>query len=162
MSEPLLWYCKYFSELSTNELYDILKLRIDVFVVEQTCYYPDIDLHDKNPNTLHLFAYYHDESTRENKVIAAYLRILPKDTSYTDYISIGRVVVAPEHRGKKLGHLLMEKALTTCESYFPIQSIKISAQAHLEKYYQTYGFTRISDIYLEDNIPHIAMLSTSL
>lgn len=162
MPQQLLWLTKQFSSLTTDELYDILKLRIDVFVVEQACYYPELDEHDRHPDTVHLFAYSTHKIKSNNHPIAGYLRILPKNTSYSDYISIGRVVVAPEHRRKKLGHLLMEKALTTCESYFHNQSIKISAQAHLERYYQTYGFTRISDTYLEDNIPHIAMLRASL
>jgi len=151
MSQHLTWYTKSFSSLTTNELYDILKLRIDVFVVEQKCYYPEIDEHDKHPETLHVFAY-------TNNTIAAYLRILPKGTSYNNYISLGRVVVAPASRKLKLGHLLMEKALTTCKQHFSKQNIKISAQEHLEKYYQTHGFTRDSAMYLEDNIPHISML----
>lgn len=158
MQPELMWDKKTFTSLTTNELYDILKLRIDIFVVEQACYYPDLDEHDRHSDTVHLFAYSLNEIKHNNNVIAAYLRILPKDTIYTDYISIGRVVIAPEYRGQKLGHLLMKKALKACEENFPGESIKISAQAHLENYYQAYGFNRISDIYLEDNIPHIAML----
>lgn len=153
-TKDLLWFTKNFDSLSTSEFFDILKLRIDVFVVEQTCYYPELDAHDKNPNTLHYYAY----STSENKEIAAYLRILPKGTTYKDYISIGRVVVAPSYRGIKLGHSLLKNALDVCNKHFPNQSIKISAQEHLEAYYQHYGFVTVSEMYLEDNIPHISMV----
>lgn len=155
MSDNYQWYTNGFSTLTTHELYDIFKLRIDVFVVEQTCYYPDIDEHDKHSETLHLCAY---GDNNASNTLAAYLRILSKGTSYKDHISIGRVVVAPTFRGKKLGHLLLKKALEICNKIFPQQSIKISAQAHLEAYYQGYGFVRVSELYLEDNIPHISML----
>ena len=158
MSNMYQWHTKGFSALSTNELYDILKLRIDVFVVEQTCYYPEIDGHDNHPETLHYFAYKNNSTNNASNTLAAYLRILPKGTSYDNYISMGRVVVAQEFRGEKLGHLLLKNALDVCKKDFPHQTIKISAQEHLEKYYQGYGFVRSSDMYLEDNIPHIAML----
>ena len=158
MSDNYQWHTKSFATLTTNQLYDIFKLRIDVFVVEQTCYYPDIDEHDKHPETLHFFAYVKSNIDDSSTTLAAYLRILPKGTSYKNYISIGRVVVAPTCRGKKLGHQLLQKALDACNKHFPKQDIKISAQEHLEKYYQGYGFVRISDMYLEDNIPHISML----
>lgn len=148
------WQTKKFDALSTIEFFDILKLRIDVFVVEQTCFYPELDEHDKNPNTLHYYAY----SNKQKNEIAAYLRILPKETTYQDYISIGRVVVSPSYRGLKLGHTLLQNALEVCNKHFPNESIKISAQEHLEGYYKQYGFVKVSDMYLEDNIPHISML----
>lgn len=147
------WENKTFSDLSSHELYDLLKLRIDVFVVEQTCYYPDLDDLDRHANTLHLFCYRNDK-------MAAYLRILPRTLSYADYISIGRVVVAPQSRGIGLGHELIITALKACEQYFPNEPIKISAQEHLEQYYNQHGFDRVTDMYLEDNIPHIGMVKT--
>lgn len=147
----ITWHIKTFQQLTTNELYDILKLRIDVFVVEQACPYPDLDNLDKHPKTLHLFGY-HD------KKIVSYLRVLPENTSYTEYISIGRVVISEDVRGKRLGHLMLEKALEVCELTYQNKPIKISAQAHLEGYYQQHGFKRVTDIYLEDNIPHVAMI----
>jgi len=154
MSTHTQWHSTHFSELTTDQLYDIFKLRIDVFVVEQTCYYPEIDEHDKNPNTLHFYAY----SNEAPKCLIAYLRILPQGTTYPNHISIGRVVVNSEFRRKNIGHQLMQNALKACDKHFPNQPIKISAQEHLESYYQHYGFIRTSDMYLEDNIPHIAMI----
>jgi ElaA protein len=145
------WQIKHFSSLSIDELYEILKLRIDVFVVEQCCYYPDIDGIDRHKDTLHVFCY-------QQGKIASYLRILAKGQSYDDYIAIGRVIVAEHARATGLGHKLMIKALTVCQQYFPEQQIKISAQEHLENFYNQHGFERTSAMYLEDNIPHIAML----
>lgn len=150
-TSEVTWYCKSFSSLNTTELYDFLKLRIDVFVVEQTCYYPDLDDHDRHADTLHLFCY-------QNEVMTAYLRILPTGLTYQEHISIGRVVIAPEARGTGLGHELMTVALAECKKAFPTNSLKISAQEHLEKYYNKHGFERVSNMYLEDNIPHIAMI----
>lgn len=145
------WQIKRFNELSTNELYDALKLRIDVFVVEQSCFYPDLDDLDRNSETLHLYCY-------QNGKMAAYLRILAKGQSYDDYPSIGRVIIAPHARGSGLGHQLMAEAIKACDKYFTQQDIKISAQEHLELYYNKHGFIRNSDMYLEDGIPHIAMI----
>ena len=151
MTQDIQWQVKTFNELTTNELYDALKLRVDVFVVEQTCYYPELDDLDRHPDTLHLYSYQDD-------VMTSYLRILPKGTTYPDYVAIGRVVIAPGARGKGLGHQLMSKAIAACQKHFPGQSIKMSAQEHLEAFYNQHGFNRVSDMYLEDNIPHIAML----
>ncbi|MBA6353235.1 MULTISPECIES: GNAT family N-acetyltransferase [unclassified Colwellia] len=145
------WQVKHFKALNIDELYEILKLRIDVFVVEQTCFYADIDDVDRHEDTVHLFCYL------EGK-IAGYLRILAKGQSYRDYIAIGRVIVASHARGTGLGHQLMAEALTVCQQYFPDQQIKISAQEHLESFYGNHGFERVSAMYLEDDIPHIAML----
>lgn len=153
MSTKTIWYNKTFSQLNTNELYDLLKLRIDIFVVEQSCFYPDLDEHDRHPQTQHLFCY-------ENGTMTAYLRILPKGLTYPEHISIGRVVVAPTARGTGLGHELMKVALAESLKYFPNDTVKISAQEHLEKYYNQHGFERVSDMYLEDDIPHIGMLKT--
>ena len=151
MTTKIDWQVKTFKQLTTDELYDALKLRIDVFVVEQTCFYPDLDDRDRHPETVHLFCY-------QNQAMTAYLRILPKGQTYDDYVSIGRVIIAPQARGTGLGHILMTQALDTCEQHFPNQTIKMSAQEHLEKFYNHHGFTRVSDMYLEDDIPHIAMI----
>jgi ElaA protein len=147
------WQNKTFSQLTTDELYDLLKLRIDVFVVEQTCFYPDLDEHDRHPDTRHLFCY-------QNNVISAYLRILPKGLTYQDYISIGRVVTAKWARDSGLGHELIKAGLAACSELFPNNKLKISAQEHLEAFYNQHGFTRVSDMYLEDDIPHIAMVKS--
>lgn len=154
MTKQLTWLAKQFQQLSTIELYDFFKLRVDVFVVEQACFYHEIDDADKHSETIHILAYSNKGSQKE---LAAYLRILPKGTSYKDSISIGRVVVSPEFRGQKIGHLLVKKALEICKEAFPQQNIKISAQEHLQAFYEFFGFVRVSDMYLEDNIPHISM-----
>ncbi len=151
MTDNINWQVKTFNQLNTNELYDLLKLRIDVFVVEQTCYYSDLDELDRHPQTLHLFNY-------SNSKLASYLRILPKGLSYENYISIGRVIIAPQARGQGLGHQLIQQALTLCEQHFPNQTIKISAQEHLQGFYQHHGFKSVGDVYLEDDIPHIGMI----
>ncbi len=151
MSEKIHWQIKRFAELNINELYDLLKLRIDVFVVEQTCYYPDLDDLDRHPDTLHMFCYQHEKMT-------AYLRILPKGLSYADHPAIGRVIIEKSARGTGLGHQMMTKAIETCQQVFPEQTIKISAQQHLEKFYQHHGFNTCSEMYLEDGIPHVSML----
>lgn len=154
MTVKTTWKNKTFSQLSLDQLYDVLKLRVDIFVVEQTCYYPDLDgdkgLLDRHPKTIHLLGY-------QGEVLVAYLRILPKGQSYKENISIGRVVIATQARGDGLGHELMTEALLLCQQHFPKEDIKISAQQHLKSYYQSHGFTQISDMYLEDDIPHIAM-----
>jgi len=157
MTSKTTWQAKHFDELSLNQLYDLLKLRIDVFVVEQTCYYPDLDSNkdqlDRDKETLHLLGY-------QNDTLIAYLRILAKGQSYDNYISIGRVALAEQVRGSGLGHELMTEALSLCQQHFPKQDIKISAQEHLISYYQHHGFAQVSDMYLEDDIPHVAMVKT--
>lgn len=145
------WQIKHFSELTTHELYDILKLRVDVFVVEQTCYYPELDDLDRHPDTLHVFCY-------KNDALAAYLRILPKGTSYKEYPSIGRVVISESTRGTGLGHDLIKVGISACEEHFNTSTIKISAQEHLVKFYQQHEFEVVTEGYLEDGIPHVGML----
>lgn len=151
MSIDINWQVKQFQQLTVDELYDALKLRVDVFVVEQTCYYPELDNADRHPQTRHLLGF-------EGDTLVAYLRILPPGVSYPEHVSIGRVATLESYRGKGIGHPLMKQALSVCETAWPSIDIKISAQEHLEKYYIKHGFNRVSDMYLEDNIPHIAML----
>lgn len=155
MNSKTTWQVKHFNELSLNQLYDFLKLRIDVFVVEQTCYYPDLDGDknqlDRDEETLHVLGY-------QNDTLVAYLRILAQGQSYDNYISIGRVAIAEQARGTGLGHELMKETLHLCQQHFPKQDIKISAQEYLINYYQQHGFEQVSEIYLEDDIPHVAMI----
>ncbi len=153
MSLDIRWQHKHFNQLTVNELYDALKLRIDVFVVEQTCYYPDLDDCDRNPATLHLLGYANNE-------LVAYLRILPPGETYADYVSIGRVATRKDVRGSGLGHPLIKQGIALCKTNWPTTNIKISAQEHLQGYYQKHGFKTVSEMYLEDDIPHIAMLKT--
>lgn len=150
------WQAKHFNELTLNQLYDLLKLRVDVFVVEQTCYYPELDSEnnelDRNQETIHLLAY-------QDSKLVAYLRILAKGQSYEEYISIGRVAIAEQARGTGLGHELMIEALKLCQQHFPNENIKISAQEHLTRFYQQHGFKQVSEMYLEDGIPHVSMIN---
>jgi len=142
------WQTRAFEQLTTHELFSILKLRQAIFVVEQECAYPDIDDIDKQ--ALH-FSGYIDEQ------LAAYVRLIKPGISY-DYASIGRVVVAPQYRGSGLGRTLMLAAIKKLEQEYPGEKQKIGAQQHLEPFYKSLGFTTVSEVYLEDGIPHIEML----
>lgn len=139
---------KKFSELENNELYQILELRCEVFVVEQNCAYNDVD--NKDQDAYHLLL-------EDNKKIVAGLRILKKGISY-DQISIGRVVVSKEHRGLGIAKDMMLKAIEFIENDLNEKEIKISAQAYLIEFYKSIGFVEVSQVYLEDDIPHIDML----
>ncbi|MDO6708786.1 GNAT family N-acetyltransferase [Photobacterium sp. 1_MG-2023] len=146
------WQCLGFDELTTQQLYDVLKLRVDVFVVEQHCPYPEIDGHDTAEGVHHLMAY-------EDGVLMAYLRLLPAGLTY-DAVSIGRVITSEAARGRGLGHELMQQGLHFAEQLWPGQAIEIGAQSHLQGYYGRFGFTAFSEEYLEDGIPHIDMRLT--
>ncbi len=145
------WYSKRFSDLSVDQLYDLLKLRVDVFVVEQECFYPDLDDLDRHPQVQHLFCY-------EQDIMLGYCRLLPPGLAYDKESAIGRVVVSEQGRGKKLGYQLMERANIEVEKRWPEHNCHISAQEHLKHFYQKLGFEQISEMYLEDGIPHIGML----
>ncbi|MGO2355266.1 MAG: GNAT family N-acetyltransferase [Marinomonas foliarum] len=146
----MIWHCQAFNELTTHTLYAILKLRSDVFVVEQNCVFPDLDDIDTLPDTRHIYA------LKDNQVVA-YARLLAKDVSYSGYTSIGRVVVAQESRKDKIGHVLMKNAIKETLKLWPDSSIKIGAQSHLERFYQSHGFITVSDPYMEDGIEHYLM-----
>lgn len=139
---------KSFDELTNHELYDMLRLRSDVFVVEQNC--PYLDLDNKDQKSFHLLYYVDNE-------LAGVTRLLPTGLSYNE-ISIGRVVIARSHRGLGLGAKLMEASITGCEEKFGKGPIRISAQYHLSKFYQSLGFVEQGEVYDEDGIPHIGML----
>ena len=146
----LTWQSLPFSELSTNQLYDLLKLRTDVFVVEQNCPYPELDEKDRVAAVHHLLGCHKNE-------LVAYARLLPPGVSYPQ-VSIGRIVVAGSARGKNYGQQLIQCALLQCETLWPGQDIQIGAQVYLETVYQKFGFKRNSDDYLEDGIPHVDMV----
>ena len=143
----LQWKIKSFEDLSTNQLYDILKLRSEIFVVEQNCVYLDIDGKDKL--ALHLFGEFEGE-------IVAYSRLFKAGISF-DNASIGRVVVDANYRDKKWGHDLMREAISGIKSNFGESQITIGAQLYLKKFYESHGFIQTSEMYLEDDIPHIEM-----
>jgi ElaA protein len=140
---------KPFKELTTLELYKILQLRSEVFVVEQNCIYQDID--DKDTMGYHLTCF-------ENEELLAYARVLDPGVSYADYSSIGRVCTKQTHRQLGLGKELMQQAILHCQELYPDTKIKISAQSYLLKFYTELGFEAIGDEYLEDDIPHRAMI----
>ncbi len=141
------WKIKRFETLSVKELYDLLQLRSEVFVVEQNCVYQDID--GKDEKALHLIGEDHGQ-------IVAYARVFkPKD--YFIESSIGRVVVKQSYREKKLGHVLIREAIQVIETHFNEDKITISAQLYLKNFYESHGFMQTSETYLEDDIPHIEM-----
>ena len=141
------WKIKRFKELSNVELYSLLQLRSEVFVVEQNCVYQDID--GKDYKALHLIGEF------DNKIVA-YARLF-KSGDYFQNASIGRVVVAQKYRDKKWGHELIQNAINIIESNFEESKITISAQLYLQKFYESHGFIQTSAMYLEDDIPHIEM-----
>lgn len=145
----MIWHLKTFDELDLNTFHDILQLRIDVFVVEQNCPYPELDGKDKK--ALHLFA-----TDKKSDKIIAYARLF-KPGDYYNQAAIGRVVVHPEFRKQKLGHQLINRAIKSIENTFNTSEIKIGAQTYLTGFYQKHGFITTGDEYLEDGIPHVHM-----
>ena len=137
-----------FKELSAEDLYAILQLRSEVFVVEQNCVYQDIDGKDKK--AIHVIGEY------DGKIVA-YTRIF-KAGNYFDNASIGRVVVDANYRDRKWGHDLIRESISAIQSHFGESPITISAQLYLQKFYENHGFAVVGETYLEDGIPHIEML----
>jgi ElaA protein len=144
----LEWKIKPFEALTVDELYDLLKVRSEIFVVEQNCVYLDLDGKDKK--ALHLIGEY------DGKIVA-YSRIFDAGISF-DNASIGRVVVHADYRDKKWGHDLMREAIAGIKTHFNKDAITIGAQLYLKKFYESHGFVQSSEMYLEDDIPHIEMI----
>ena len=143
--------CKPFYELELEELYQIMVLRQEVFVVEQNCPYLDAD--GKDQSGFHLMGW------DEKGTLVAYTRLLDKGIAYDNYPAIGRVVTSQQVRGSGAGKLLMKASIKAVKQLFPQQkSIKISAQCYLIRFYQSFGFQTTGEEYLEDDIPHIAMI----
>lgn len=138
---------KYFSELTTTELYQILQLRSEIFVVEQDCVYQDVDFKDQK--ALHVFG-------KKNDKIIAYTRIF-KPGDYFENASIGRVVVVANQRKFGYGHQIMKVSIEAIQKHFKVDEITISAQKYLQKFYESHQFKQIGEEYLEDGIPHIKM-----
>ncbi|MEC4048152.1 GNAT family N-acetyltransferase [Flavobacterium sp. SUN046] len=147
MQNNIQWKISPFEGLSLDELYKLLQLRSEVFVVEQNCVYQDID--GKDHKALHLLGI-------ENNQIIAYARLF-KPNDYFEKASIGRVIVKPTHRSKALGHQLMIHAIKGIQEHYNQTEITISAQLYLKEFYQSHQFVQTSDPYLEDGIPHIEM-----
>lgn len=139
---------KFFEELTIHELYAMLQLRSEVFVVEQDCVYQDID--GKDNKALHVLGF-------KNHNLVAYTRIF-KSGDYFENASIGRVIVKETERTHKYGYDIMNASIQAVNDQFNESVIKISAQQHLESFYTSLGFKTVSEPYLEDGIPHIGML----
>lgn len=141
------WFLKKFHELSNDELYATLRLRNEVFIVEQNCPYQDLD--NKDQKAWHLLG-------TEDQKLLAYTRLFPPGVFYTE-TSIGRVVTSPTARGTGLGKELMQKSIYYAENLFGKVPITIGAQLYLKKFYESLGFISFGEEYLEDGIPHIKM-----
>ena len=143
-------YQKQFNELTINELYDLLRLRAKVFVVEQQAAYQDLD--DKDQESIHLFI------KNDEDLIVSYVRLLPRGLSYETDASIGRVVTDPDYRKNKYTKALISQGIEIILNEFKTRTIRISAQTYLIDYYSTFGFKVVSEEYLEDGLPHKEML----
>lgn len=141
------WQLKQFGELTPEELYQILRLRSEVFVVEQNCVFLDMD--NKDQSSWHLMGW-------QDGLLAAYTRLLPPGLSYEE-MSIGRVVSSPAVRGTGIGRELMLESISACRKLFGNGPIRIGAQLYLKKFYASLGFVAEGDIYLEDGIEHVEM-----
>ena len=142
------WEIKAFDALSVHELYDLLQLRSEIFVVEQNCVYLDLDGKDKV--ALHLLGKY------DGKIVA-HSRLFAAGISF-DNASIGRVTVSAQYRDRKWGHELMQHSIAGIAKHFNESKITIGAQLYLKKFYESHGFIQTSEMYLEDDIPHIEMI----
>ena len=150
--QQINWTCKFFDDLSPHELYIIIKLRNEVFVVEQKCVFQDAD--DKDQKCYHLMGFAGNE-------LAAYARLVPAGVSYKN-ISIGRIVTSPQYRNIGVGKALINEAITQCNSLYGEQTIEIGAQLYLKNFYKNVGFKQTGNPYDEDGIPHIKMVRTRI
>ncbi|MET3106622.1 ElaA protein [Oxalobacteraceae bacterium GrIS 2.11] len=153
MTSTIKWQCLSFNELSGAQMHAILKARCDVFVVEQNCAFPEIDL--KDHSALHLIAW------GDNDQLAAYLRIHPPHTHFAEP-SLGRILSTSSYRGTGLGGQLVEQGLKHLEAHYPDLPVRIGAQCYLLDFYRSFGFNIASEEYLEDGIPHIEMLKPAV
>jgi ElaA protein len=142
------WLLKKFEELTPYQLYEILQLRNEVFVVEQNCVFQDAD--DKDQNAYHLMGFVDDK-------LIAYTRLLPPGKMYQQ-ASIGRVVTSPSVRKSGVGKELMKQSIDMVYHLFGRQPVRIGAQLYLKKFYESLGFEQAGDTYLEDGIEHIYMM----
>jgi ElaA protein len=142
------WLLKKFEELTPYQLYAILQLRNEVFVVEQNCVFQDAD--DKDQGSFHFMGFH-------NNKLVAYTRLVPPGISY-EQSSIGRVVTSPSIRRSGGGKELMQQSINAMYNLFGKQPIKIGAQLYLKKFYESFGFKQTGDVYDEDGIDHIYML----
>jgi ElaA protein len=146
----LTYTCTHFNDLSLAELYAIMKLRQEVFVVEQNCPYLDADGKDLDA--------YHIQGKDNTGNVHCYTRLLAPGVSYQSYSSIGRVINSQQVRGQGQGKKLMKYSIDTIKRLYPNDKVKIGAQAYLKKFYEDLGFEDLGTPYLEDGIPHIKMI----
>ncbi len=144
----ITWHWRGFQDLTLQELYDILALRQEVFVIEQNCIYRDLD--DKDQHSTHLLG-------KVNDKLVMYLRVLPENLSYPNAISIGRVVSSPSARGKGYAKAAMAQTFLHYKQTGKTAPIIISAQLYLKEFYSSFGFNAVGEPYDEDGIPHIEM-----
>jgi ElaA protein len=154
------WRFAPFADLAPREVHDLYRLRVDVFIVEQNCVFQDVDGVD--PQCWHLLGYEgpglrRGDETREDRLVA-YCRFVPPGVKF-DEPSIGRVITARSVRGTGMGRVLMREAMGRAQALWPGKRLRIGAQAHLERFYNEFGFTKSSDPYDEDGILHIEMES---
>lgn len=147
------WQDLHHSELTVPTLYALLKLRSEVFVVEQACVYLDIDGDDLVGENRHILGWKDD-------TLVAYARILVSADDIEPVV-IGRVIVSPQVRGERLGYQLMNQVLATCQQHWPERAIYLGAQAHLQDFYAHFGFSAVTGVYDEDGIAHIGMVRDS-
>jgi ElaA protein len=147
----LNWEVKTFHQLAGSQLFDVLQLRVNVFVVEQQCAYPELDEKDRYAETRHLIG------CHERGQLIAYARILPPGLSFPE-VGIGRLVVKKEARRQGFGHELLRTALENIHYVWPGRAVRLAAQEYLQGFYEHHGFARMSNRYLEDGIPHIDMV----
>lgn len=146
------WKTYQFDELTARKLYEVLKLRVDVFVVEQNCPYPELD--DLDQQSIHLLY-------SENNEVLAYARLVPADVKY-DLPSIGRVIVRKDARGRGLAKELIERSVDYILTEWKAPAIQLQGQVYLQEFYQSFGFEPVSDSYDEDGIPHVDMKLTCI
>ncbi|EGA88640.1 GCN5-like N-acetyltransferase [Planococcus donghaensis MPA1U2] len=144
------WKVYHFEDLSTRQLYDVLKLRVDVFVVEQNCPYPELDGLDQQ--SIHLVC-------SEKEDVLAYARLVPAGAKY-EVPSIGRVIVHKDARGRGLAKELLERSIDYISNEWHAEAIKLQGQVYLQEFYESFGFQPISESYDEDGIPHVDMKRT--
>jgi ElaA protein len=145
----LRWDTKHFNDLTPFGLYAVMRLRNEVFVVEQNCVFQDAD--NKDQSCFHLLGYIGND-------LAAYARLVPAGITYEGKISIGRVITSPAYRQMGAGKALMIEAIENCYRLFGKQPIKMGAQLYLKNFYESFGFIQTSEVYDEDGIPHIEMI----
>lgn len=145
----LQWQWREFEQLTNQQLYDLLKVRQDVFVIEQECFYPDMDGLDQD--CLHLLGY-------DGEQLVGYLRLIPAEIHQSGNVALGRIITLIEKRSAGIGSVMVKLAMEYCRENYPAKHIQLSAQYHLVAFYEKFGFSCISEPYDEDGIMHIDML----